>query len=79
MGEIIMGSDKKSMTISSLRMEFEDLESKHKRFSKKCKHHGKHIGYPKQNWNQCALNNRFMGENKNTNCGLTNCPLMIEK
>ena len=72
--------DEKNMTMSSLRMEFEDLESKHKRLSKKCKHRGKLHGYKKHSWDQCAHDSMdYGGMTRNTDCELINCPLMIEK
>ncbi len=66
--------DERSMTMGSLRMEFESLKRKHEGLSEKCKHLGKHHGYKKHAWDQCAH-----GSTGYITCELINCPLMIEK
>jgi len=71
--------DEKNRTMSDVRMEFESLQSKHKKLAKECKYLGKRNGYRPRSWNQCAHENMgYGGITRNTDCELANCPLITE-
>ena len=70
----------RNRTMGHIRTEFESLKDKHGKLARKCKHRGEYNGYKKHSWDQCTHENMgWGGLTRNTNCELTNCPLIICK